>query len=83
MSRSLQHRLTLSERELKGAESQLRALSPYAVLERGYSVAHRADGKILRDASELRVGDLVTVRFARGAAKATVTETTDEEFGEK
>ncbi len=83
MSRSLQHRLTLSERELKGAESQLRALSPYAVLERGYSVAHRADGKILRDASELGVGDLVTVRFARGAAKATVTETTDEEFGEK
>lgn len=83
MSRSLQHRLTLSERELKGAESQLRALSPYAVLERGYSVAHRADGKILRDASEVGVGDLVTVRFARGAAKATVTETTDEEFGEK
>ena len=83
MSRSLQHRLTLSERELKGAESQLRALSPYAVLERGYSVAHRADGKILRDASEVGVGDLLTVRFARGAAKATVTETTDEEFGEK
>ena len=83
MSRSLLHRLTLSERELKGAESQLRALSPYAVLERGYSVAHRADGKILRDASEVGVGDLVTVRFARGAAKATVTETTDEEFGEK
>lgn len=83
MSRSLQHRLTLSERELKGAESQLRALSPYAVLERGYSVAHRADGKILRNASEVGVGDLVTVRFARGAAKATVTETTGKDFGEK
>jgi exodeoxyribonuclease VII large subunit len=83
MSRSLHHRLTLSEKELKGAESQLRALSPYAVLQRGYAVAHRADGKILRDANELGVGDLLTVRFARGAAKATVTETTDEEFRER
>lgn len=80
MSRLLGHRLTLSEKELKGAESQLRALSPYAVLERGYSVAQGADGKIIRDASELGVGDLLTVRFARGRANSTVTETTDEEF---
>lgn len=77
LTRSLQHRLTLSEKELKGAESQLRALSPYAVLERGYSVAHLANGKILRDVRDLSIGDSLTVRFARGAATATVTETTE------
>ena len=83
LSRSMDHRISLSEKELKGAESQLRALSPYAVLERGYSVAQRADGTILRDSSQLGVGDLVTVRFARGRAQATVTETTDEEFRQR
>lgn len=77
LTRSLQHRLTLSEKELKGTESQLRALSPYAVLERGYSVTHLADGKILRDVRDLSIGDSLTVRFARGAATATVTETTE------
>lgn len=77
LTRSLQHRLTLSEKELKGAESQLRALSPYAVLERGYSVTHLANGKILRDVRDLSIGDSLTVRFARGAATATVTETTE------
>ena len=83
MIRSLHHRSTLNEKELKGAESQLRALSPYAVLERGYSVAQRADGTILRDSSELGVGDRLTVRFARGAAETTVTKTTDEEFSSR
>lgn len=81
LTRSLQHRLSLSEGELKGSESQLRALSPYAVLERGYSVARLASGKIIRDASELKIGDALTVRFARSAATTTVTGTTDQVSG--
>lgn len=77
LMRSVQHRLNLSEKELKGAESQLRALSPYAVLERGYSVTQLPNGKIVRDVRDLNIGDPLTVTFARGAATATVTETTD------
>ena len=76
LSRSLQHRLSIEAKELKGARSQLNALSPFAVLERGYSVAHGSDGKILRDVSEMTIGEEITVRFARSAAHATVTETT-------
>lgn len=51
----------------------LPALSPAATLQRGYSIVRDADGAIVRDAARLAVGDPLTLRFARGAADATVT----------
>ena len=76
LRQSLRHRITLHEKELNGAISQLRALSPYGVLDRGYAVARNSDGKVVRDVSEIKIGEAITVRFARSAAHATVTETT-------
>ncbi|MGA1670440.1 MAG: exodeoxyribonuclease VII large subunit, partial [Candidatus Nanopelagicaceae bacterium] len=76
LKRSLLHRLTVEGKEVAGFVSQLRALSPFAVLERGYSVALHQDGRIIKDASELDLGDLLAVRFAKGAVTASVTETT-------
>lgn len=78
LRQSLHHRITLNEKELKGVISQLKALSPYAVLERGYAVARSVDGKVVRDVKEMKVGDSISLRFARSAARATVTETTRE-----
>lgn len=55
---------------------KLDALSPLRVLERGYATVHRADGAtraIVTRASELAPGERIRVRFARGAAEATVT----------
>ena len=51
---------------------RLRALSPRLVLERGYCLARRADGTLLRTAAALAVGELLTVEFARGEADARV-----------
>lgn len=51
----------------------LPALSPAATLLRGYSIVRDADGAIVRDAARLAAGDPLTLRFARGAADATVT----------
>lgn len=59
-------------REVLSLEHRLRALSPKLVLARGYCLARAADGRLLRDAAEARVGDLVTVEFARGEADARV-----------
>lgn len=52
---------------------RLNALSPLAVLSRGYSLTLH-DGRAVRDAAELRPGDRVTLRFARGQADATIDE---------
>jgi exodeoxyribonuclease VII large subunit len=44
----------------------LRAVSPVAVLERGYAIVTRADGDLLRSADGIAPGDQLDVRLARG-----------------
>jgi exodeoxyribonuclease VII large subunit len=56
------------------ASAELAALSPLAVLDRGYAIARRTDGALVRDAAEVRPGDRLTLRLARGTVAATVTE---------
>lgn len=53
-------------------ESRLQALSPQAVLERGYSIVERG-GAILRTVDGLGVGDEIAVRVARGRFVGRVT----------
>lgn len=46
---------------------RLDALSPLAVLDRGYSIAHKIpEEKIIKDADALAIGDLLRVTFAKG-----------------
>ena len=65
-------RLERERSRLEKASAQLQALSPYAVLDRGYSLTTAADGAVVRDASSLSAGDELTTRFARGTAVSTV-----------
>ena len=52
---------------------RLNALSPLAVLGRGYSIVRRdSDGRIVRAHSEVHEGDGIRVRLANGALRATV-----------
>lgn len=49
--------------------ASLRALSPAATLERGYAIAHRDDGSIVRDAQDAPAGTTLTVTVARGSIR--------------
>jgi exodeoxyribonuclease VII large subunit len=60
---------------LLGLDAHLNALSPQQVLQRGYSIVSRLDGCIVRDGSQLALGDDVTMTFARGNARATINDT--------
>jgi exodeoxyribonuclease VII large subunit len=51
--------------ELARLAGKLDALSPVAVLERGYAVVLR-DGHVVRDAGEVAAGERLRVRLARG-----------------
>ena len=53
--------------------AQLNALSPLAVLGRGYAIALREDLPVL-SSQELSPGDHVHVRVAHGAFRARVTQ---------
>ena len=61
--------------ELGRIGAQLAALSPLAVLDRGYAMARRADdGAIVRSAAAVRPGDRLALRLARGSLAVTVDE---------
>jgi len=58
---------------MESLAARLDGLSPLAVLGRGYSLTRRlADGRIVRDARELAVGEQLGTRFARGQAVSRV-----------
>ncbi|HEV8342430.1 MAG TPA: exodeoxyribonuclease VII large subunit, partial [Candidatus Binatia bacterium] len=57
-----------------GAE-RLNSLSPLAVLERGYSIAHKMpEGVIVRNSGSVELGDLIRITFARGKSLCRVEE---------
>lgn len=73
-SAAVNSRLEEARARLAAAAASLDALSPLAVLKRGYSVAEDQRGTILRDAHEARPGDLIRLRLAEGALRCRVEE---------
>ena len=61
---------------LQAAVARIEALSPLAVLGRGYSICSRADDDaIVRRAADVSAGEAVRVRLARDLIDCTVDET--------
>ncbi len=54
--------------------SRLQALSPLAVLARGYAIALGPDGRALLDAGDVRAGALVEVRLRHGRISTQVVK---------
>ncbi len=58
----------------------LDAISPLRVLARGYAVANKGvRGAVITDASMLKTGDMLHIRFAKGAANCRVTDIEEEQ----
>jgi len=67
-------RLGAGGRRLAELAARLDALSPLAVLGRGYSIARReSDGRIVRAAADVAVGDRLDLQLATGRIGAQVT----------
>lgn len=63
----MKHRLALSAQCLDG-------LSPLKKLSSGYAFVRGGDGKSVRHIKEMQVGDMVSIQFVDGLAKAEVKE---------
>ena len=73
--RAILRRVTRAEDRLKGTAACLESLSPLAVLSRGYSITQRADdGRIVRAAAEVQVGELIATRLNLGELVSRVVE---------
>jgi exodeoxyribonuclease VII large subunit len=67
-------RNVLLERRVKidRVDTALQALSPVAILERGYALVFDDAGKLLKDASAVKTGNEISARLAKGTLKAVV-----------
>jgi len=80
------HRRLLESRgALDRRTASLEALSPLAILNRGYALVFDAKGRLAKDASRLKAGDALSARLARGRVRArvTATERSEPDSGER
>jgi len=78
LSRALEregaHAVALRRERLAALAAHLDALSPLAVLGRGYAIARLPSGQVLRRASDAAPGDAFTLRLGEGELEATATK---------
>jgi exodeoxyribonuclease VII large subunit len=70
---NIERLFAMRQEKLKGLIGKANSLSPLAVLSRGYAVATK-DGKAIKDAATVSVGDEVEVRLQTGKIKTVVKE---------
>ena len=73
----VQDRLGRLRLDLADKAVRLGGLSPIAILARGYSIATRPDGRAVRSAEEIGVGDDLHLTLHRGMAVVEVREKSD------
>src|SRR6267143_5443646 len=68
-------RLLESRGALDRRTASLEALSPLAILNRGYALVFDAKGRLVKDAARFKAGDELSASLARGRVRARVTAT--------
>ena len=68
----MSHSLEQLASQFIGLTGRLQALSPLAVLERGYSITFDSDEKIIKRAGSVKAGDLIQTKLHRGRLTSRV-----------
>lgn len=83
LSNNIGHYLNLTSQRITSLIERLDALSPLAVLSRGYSLSMlMPEGVIIRDATKLRKGDLVKTVLNAGGFISLVEDIIEREAGQ-
>lgn len=72
LSQTMNHQIVGQRHRLNQLVTMLEGVSPLAILSRGYSVTKTADGRIVRQASEVKSGDRLVTRLGEGEVHSTV-----------
>jgi len=75
LRRAVKVRLSRAAEKLAALAGQLETLSPLNVLQRGYSLTHNDDGRLVRSAAGVRPGDRLVSRVADGEVVSRVEDT--------
>lgn len=66
--------------ELKEVRARVRSLSPQSTLDRGYAVIQKGNGDLVRSPTDVKVGELVQLRLAKGEIGAQITNQTPKKI---
>ena len=59
---------------LQSMSSNLKAVSPLAVLDRGYAIVMNNKGKAIKSSKEIKIGDIINTRLAEGELISNVSK---------
>ncbi len=74
MTRAINHHTETANTHLQHQQAHLQHLNPHAVLARGYSISYTADGVVLRNSDQIKIGDNIQVTLAKGWCDASVSK---------
>ncbi|HCM1070463.1 exodeoxyribonuclease VII large subunit [Vibrio parahaemolyticus] len=70
---AMDRKLLTMRHQLAIAAEKLDTVSPLATLKRGYSITQTEQGKVVRSADDVKMGDLLVTRLANGEIHSTVS----------
>lgn len=74
MTHRVEQKASADRQLLAGLQAQLRMLNPWAVLGRGYSLTCKADGTVVRNSADVKLGEKISTRLAEGKVVSNVEE---------
>jgi exodeoxyribonuclease VII large subunit len=82
LAAAAKHQLAQVQERFAGLAARLDALSPLAVIARGYSVVRDAGGRLVRRTDQVADGDVIEARMPDGWLRATVIGRRPQRLGE-
>jgi len=76
LAAAIRNTLLVYKSRLERLQLQLQALSPVAILERGYALVFDSGGKLVKAAAQVEVGAEISTRLAQGTLTARVEKKT-------
>ncbi len=73
LSRGMEACLTTRRQTMGRLAASLEALSPFRVLSRGYSITQRQDGAVVSAISQVKPGEILSLRVSDGTITCTAT----------
>lgn len=83
LTKQMQQQFTYKKHKLEQLCYRLEAISPYAVMERGYTMVTTEKGDLLTSVGHAEIGDSITILLKDGSLQAEINKKAVKSHGEK
>ena len=83
LTKQMQQQFTYKKNKLEQLCYRLEAISPYAVMERGYTMVTTAKGGLLTSVEHAEIGDKITILLKDGSLQAEINKKAVKSHGEE